>query len=171
MKSYISSAIVIALALACFSCSKETVEDNFVSMDQVLTLSKTISTEIMTKAGTAKPVSVNLKATYSIPEDEVLSFTITSDSEDVDVYYIDQELRTALENEFGDRYTNLGEIEAILSSGTTPASIDLGECIHGCNKNMEKGNGRGACKFQCWSDYIIEKVKDLFDSFKRPSNE
>lgn len=171
MKSYISSAIVIALALACFSCSKETVEDNFVSMDQFLTLSKTISTEIMTKAGTAKPVSVNLKATYSIPEDEVLSFTITSDSEDIDVFYIDQELRTALENEFGDRYTDLGQLEEILSNASTIAPNGLGECIRGCNQDFAKGNGRGACRFQCWSDYIIEKVKDVLDSFKRPSNE
>lgn len=171
MKSYIYSAFVIILAIASVSCSKETTENNFVSMDQVLTLTKSFSTEIVTKAGTVKPATLRLEATYSIPQDEVLSFEITSDNDDVDVYYIDEELRNALEQEFGDKYTNLGEIEAILSSGTSPASEGLGDCIRGCNSNFTKGDGRGACRFQCWGDYIIECFEKIWNKISRPNNQ
>lgn len=148
----LSLSVLVMLSSA---CEREQINDDFVSMDDILTVSKSIETQVMTKGGDAEPVTLNFTVNYSISEDSILSFGLTSNRDVIDDACLNETLVAILKEELGENYANLDALEASVTKAAV-SEEHLGMCLRGCKQNYEKHNGRGACRLDCWIDQVLE---------------
>lgn len=152
------SILLLAMsAIFLFSCSKDSSSDDFVQMD-VLTISKTITADALTKSGDIRPVQLNFSASYSIAEDKIIDLEFTPISSDIDTDEINAAIHTALVDKLGPDFCDFESVEQyVKTEGDDDESIS--ECLHGCKKNYEKKNGRGMCRFECWYDFSTKVIE------------
>lgn len=147
----LSLSVLVMLSSA---CEREQINDDFVSMDDILTVSKSIEAQAMTKGGDAEPVTLNFTASYSISEDTILSFGLSSNSDVVDDARLNEALKSLLEEELGENYTDLEALETSITKAAQAQGTAM--CLRECKQKYEKGNGRGDCRFDCWTELALK---------------
>lgn len=132
-----------------FSCSTDNVGKVNVYDDEDL-ITEEIFFELNAAYGTYSVDSSDLmysaKITYNLSTDKVVDLEA------------DKELLAALEMtdvQFKD--TILDEIETNIEAYGSHS-----DCINYCNENLERGQGRGRCKLNCWVDTIKEITAIVF---------
>ena len=166
MKALINIFAVVALLCGMTACSQEdktAAPDDFVSLDQNITMTRTISVPV-TRAGVATDFSVQLTATMDEATEQITDLEVTPISDDVEFIaefnrQFPDEFREAMIAEFGENYMDLDEIGAHTNGATA-------DCITGCydrftDANGKKKPGRGSCKFGCYVDAVVEVAKEI----------
>lgn len=149
-----------AIALLFSACERDNINDDFVPMDDILTVSKSIESQVMTKGGETEPLTLTFNASYSISEDSILAFGLSSNSELIDNAYLNEAFKELLEEELGENYTNLSELESrITKSAQCSGDIQLATCLRECKEEYERHNGRGACRTDCWIDFAVDLLE------------
>ena len=159
MKKLISVSFFIA-AVLCSSCSEKNISDDFVEMDDVISISKVFTVDVQTKSGESKPAMIFFSATYSIADDTVLKSEFTIDDDSIDEEAYNEAIVDLLKQKFGDNCYDIAAIENYIMNDPGE-DFSLGDCIKGCNSDFKKGDGRGACRFQCWAKEVVDIAKEI----------
>lgn len=153
MKKIICVSFCVA-ALISQSCNKQYLSDDFVCMDDVISVSKTVTTEVQTKSGNSVNATIVFSADYSISKDKVISINLSAEDEIINDTELNDAFRTYLTDQLGVNYADLSRIE--IASVPSPETTGLGSCLKECKAKYEKHHGRGSCKFDCWVDFAVK---------------
>ena len=139
------------------SCSEKSINNDFVDMDDVISISKVVSADVQTKAGELIKTDVVFTADYSISQDKVLSFELDTDDESIDINELNAALTNALADEMGVEFTDLSQVESAIAGSSE--EDNLVKCLQECKETEEKGNGLGKCRFKCWYSAAVRVIK------------
>lgn len=166
-KLYFIVAVIVAAAMS--SCNSKDITPSVLPGDNLIIVERFIP---QTRGWEISQDTPHITAVFDIQTEKIVSYTISPEllaqagmtAEEADAY---------LRAEMGIFYNDLSEA-AIISTEPNLANPELGggniqygpigdlrECLGECNESFERGNGRGACKGDCWIDFAIT----IFEKF------
>lgn len=140
MKKNLFALGLLLVACLASSCSeKAEVAPGIFPEDGLITLTRTIDA-VVTRSGE----SAVLTAVFDLNDESLVEYSVSPEFLEA-VGMTAEELDLYLKDEMGSLY--------YMQSGPLTRGPHS-DCINNCNDTLERGGGRGACRFNCWVDTV-----------------
>ncbi|MCI5718834.1 MAG: hypothetical protein MR294_00240 [Bacteroidales bacterium] len=158
MKHLFTISLFCGLSLFALSCGKYEKTDDFVNLEESMSVSQTIKVNVQTRSGEVEPVEFIFSAVYDVDSDEFIDIHLSTNNPSIDNAEIERMFLEFISQEMTSDDSVLSQAE----------SESFHQCIESCKDKYEKGQGRGRCKTTCYVDVairFIEALGGIFDIF------